>query len=132
MHNDEITLTLPADDAFQRVAHLVLGGYADRHDLTIEVLDDLTLALDTVLERYGDAEEEVSVRVRLAGDTIATEIGAFRDGHVRDELDHEAPDALDLRRILATLCDGVSVHDRDGAEWVELTKRIDRAGGPTG
>jgi hypothetical protein len=122
---DEIALTLPADDAFHRVAHLVLGGFADRHSLTVETLDDLTLALDTVLERYGESEEEVTVRVRLEGDTVATEVGAFRDRKLRDELDGGAHDALDLRRILGTLCDGVSVIDREGGQWIQLTKRLE-------
>ena len=126
---DEIALTLPADDAFQRVAHLVLGGFADRHDLTVETLDDLTLALDTVLERYGESQDEVTVRVRLADDTISTSIGPFADERVRDDLEHGSSGELDLRRILTALCDHVGVAARDGGHWVELTKHVDRVEG---
>jgi len=50
---DEICLTLPADEAFHGVAHLVLGGLAVRLDLTYENLQDLELALDALLERSG-------------------------------------------------------------------------------
>jgi hypothetical protein len=58
---DEISLTLPADDAFHRVAHLVLGGLAVRLDLSYEHLEDLELALDALLERSQD-DAEVTVR----------------------------------------------------------------------
>jgi len=44
---DEIALTLPADEAFSGVAHLVLGGLAVRLGLTVEILEDLELALVT-------------------------------------------------------------------------------------
>ena len=36
--SDEITLTLPRDREFHRIAHLVLGGLALRLELTIETL----------------------------------------------------------------------------------------------
>lgn len=114
---DEISLTLPADDAFRRVAHLVLGGLAVRLDLTYESLQDVELAVDALLERHGDAGE-VTLRVRVEGDELRTVVGPFA---ALRELDKEAADALDLRRILTAVCDRFEV--RDG--WVELTKRLD-------
>jgi hypothetical protein len=107
----------------------VLGGFADRHNLTVETLDELTLALDTVLERYGENADEVTVRVGIVGEEVHTEVGPFKDTDVRAELERESADALDLRRILGALCDSVSVSDREGAEWVDLSKRVDRAEG---
>jgi hypothetical protein len=125
LETDQIALTMPADDAFQRVAHLVLGGLASRHELTVETLDDLTLALDAVLGRYGGLEEDVTVRVQIGDDDIRTEIGGFRHANVPADLSHAAGDELDLRRILAAVCDEVEVSERDGAHWVELTKRLE-------
>jgi hypothetical protein len=122
-------LTLPADDAFHRVAHLVLGGLASRHDLTVDTLDDLTLALDAVLDRYGDLEETVTVRVTIAEDEIRTEIGAFHNAEISTELSHQSDDALDLKRILSAVFDDVSVTERDGAEWVVLCKRLPQGDG---
>ncbi len=119
---DEITLTLPADEAFHRVAHLVLGGLAVRHDLTLEHLEDIELALDTLLERYDDGGD-VTVRVRVGDGELRTAVGPFENHGVLDELGHEAGDALGLRRILEAISDGIEV--KDG--WVELTKRIDGA-----
>ena len=127
MAADQIALTMPADDAFQRVAHLVLGGLASRHELTVETLDDLTLALDAVLERYGDLEEDVTVRVQVGDDEIRTEIGPFHQARVAADLSHEAGAELDLHRILDAVCDDIAVAERDGAKWVELTKRVQRA-----
>jgi hypothetical protein len=127
---DQIALTLPADDAFHRVAHLVLGGLATRHELTVETLDDLTLALDTVLGRYGDVEDDVTVRVRIGEEDVHTEVGPFHNSSVAFDLSQPSGAALDLQRILAAVCDDVSVSRREDGEWVELTKRFERTESP--
>ena len=107
MSVDKIALTLPADDAFQRVAHLVLGGLASRHDLTVETLEELTLALDTVLERYGDAIDQVTVQMGIADGVITMDVGPFGEDEFRSEIESESDD-LDVHRILSAVCDGVS------------------------
>ncbi len=129
MSGDEISLTLPADEAFHRVAHLVLGGLAVRLDLTFENLEDLELALDALLERTR-AEEEVRLRVRVLEDELHTIVGPF--AAVRAELEHGSGDALNLSRILGAVCDSVEIADRDGSEWVELTHRVQRLKGGAG
>jgi hypothetical protein len=118
---DEIRLTLPADEAFHGVAHLVLGGLAVRLDLTYEDLQDLELALDTLLERSND-EGDVTLLVQVGDGTVRAVVGPFRS--LRAELEANGGDALDLKRILAAVCDAVRVEDRDGSQWVELTKTI--------
>lgn len=128
MRYDEISLTLPADEAFHRVAHLVLGGLALRLDLTFESLEDLELALETLLPRSSDGED-VTVRVRVLDGELQTEIGPFTA--VREELEEGGDDSLNLRRILRTVCDSVEIADRDGSQWVELTKRVERTGART-
>jgi len=125
---DEISLTLPADEAFHRVAHLVLGGLAVRLDLTFENLEDLELALDALLERTG-GEDGVTLLVQVFDDELRTTVGPFDS--VRSELEQEDADALNLRRILAAVCDSVEIVDRDGAQWVELTKRVRARKGAT-
>jgi hypothetical protein len=107
---DEISLTLPADNAFHGVAHLVLGGLAVRLDLSYEHLLERTVP-----------DEDVTVRVRVFDDELKTSVGPFRSVHT--EL--ESSDQLNLARILATVCDHVDVTDSDGSQWVELTKRIE-------
>ena len=126
MNEDEISLTLPADQAFHRVAHLVLGGLAVRLDLTYERLEDLELAVDALLERQAD-EEDVTLVVRVLDGARQTSIGPLDS--VREELQHGRGDAIDLGRILGTICDTVEVVDRNGGQWVELTQRVERLRG---
>jgi hypothetical protein len=118
---DEIWLTLPADDAFHGVAHLVLGGLAVRLNLTYEDLQDLELGLDTLLERTNE-EGEVTVVVHVEDGSVRTVVGPF--SALRAELEAAGTDSLDLKRILRAVCDRVQVEDRDGSQWVELTKSV--------
>ena len=119
---DEICLTLPADDAFHSVAHLVLGGLAARLSLTFENLEDLELALDSLLERPSDGRE-VTVRVLVEDTELRMIVGPFTS--VRAELEEGGADSLNLGRILDAVCDSVEIEDRDGSQWVELRKRVD-------
>ena len=128
MSGDEIQLTLPGDEAFHRVAHLVLGGLAVRLNLTFENLEDLELALDALLERT-QADDEIQLRVRVLDGELQTVVGPFAS--VRAELE-QGGDALTLSRILSAVCDRVEISDRDGSEWVELTKRVERVEGAVG
>lgn len=120
MSGDEIRLTLPADEAFHRVAHLVLGGLAVRLNLTFESLEDLELALDALLER-ARTDDGVTLRVRVLEDELRTVVGPFAS--VRAELE-QGGGALNLSRILGAVCDSVEISDEDGYQWVELTKRV--------
>jgi hypothetical protein len=126
---DEISLTLPADEAFHSVAHLVLGGLAVRLDLTFEHLEDLELALDALLERSRGGDG-VTLLVQVLDEELRTTVGPFDS--VRSELELEDPDALNLHRILAAVCDSVEIADRNGAQWVELTKRVQARKGVAG
>jgi hypothetical protein len=123
---DEICLTLPADDAFHGVAHLVLGGLAARLNLSFETLEDLELALDALLERPNDGRE-VTVRVFVEDGELRTIVGPFTS--VRAELEEGGANSLNLGRILGAVCDSLQVKDRDGSQWVELTKRLDTVKG---
>jgi hypothetical protein len=128
LSGDEIQLTLPADEAFHRVAHLVLGGLAVRLNLTFESLEDLELALDALLERT-QTDDEIQLRVRVLDGELQTVVGPFAS--VRAELE-QGGDALTLSRILSAVCDSVEISDRDGSEWVELTKRVQTVEGAVG
>jgi hypothetical protein len=125
MSGDEISLTLPADDAFHSVAHLVLGGLAVRLDLTFESLEDLELAIDALLE-HSTQGTNVTMLVRVLDGELQTIVGPFKA--VRSEHEAGGEESLNLRRILDTVCDRVVIVDRDGGQWVELTKRIETVG----
>jgi anti-sigma regulatory factor (Ser/Thr protein kinase) len=122
LNADEISLTLPADEEFHGVAYLVLGGLAARLDLTYDHLEDIELALDTLLEVSTDGRD-VTVRIQVDDDNLTTVVGPFTS--VKEDIEDAGDDSLSLGRILATVCDGVDVSERDGFQWVELTKRVE-------
>ncbi len=122
---EEIVVTIPRERPFGTVAGLVLGGVAARHELTLDVLDDLQLALDTLLDR-GEEEGDVSVVLRVDSWTIDASIGPFARG-ILDELEQEADDTLGIRRLLNTVVDSVEVSERDDGCWVQLRKAYDLA-----
>lgn len=124
MTTDRIVLTIPRDEGFEDVAQLVLGGVAARLDLTYEVLDDLGTALATLLEPRGE-EGDLTVELVLGGDVMTATIGPFRSEKLRGELEqHDG--GVDLRRVLETVVDSFEAVERDGADWVELQKRVER------
>ena len=121
--SSEIRLTIPGERDYFGVAHLVLGGLASRHSLTIESFEDLLLALDGLLDRTRGATA-VTLSVHVDGDEIQADVGPFVAGSVRAELERESGAGIGLRRLLDTVVDGFSVRDLDGGDWVRLTKTV--------
>ena len=119
---DVVTLQLPRERDYFGVAHLVLGGLGARLDLTYDVLEDMTTAIDELLNRR-ESSEDVTLSVRIEDDVIVATVGPF-SGRVADEL-HASDPGLGLRRVLETVVDKVDVGERDGAQWVELTKNVE-------
>ena len=118
---DVVTLQLPRERDFFGVAHLVLGGLAARLDLTYDVLEDMTTAIDELLNRR-EAAEDVTLTVKIEEDALVATVGPF-GGEVADELRATDP-GLSLRRVLETSVDEVDVSERDGTRWVELRKSL--------
>jgi predicted RecB family endonuclease len=116
---DEITLTIPRDRALYPVASLVLGGVGIRLNLTIEHLEDLQLALETVLDRV--RSNPVTVTLRVNDSEIEALVGPMSDG-VRAELAVDGGEDVGLRRILDALVDRVELETEDGADWLKMTK----------
>jgi hypothetical protein len=121
--SDRIVLVIPPDAGFEAVAHLVLGGVAARLNLTYENLDDLGTALGTLFERREG--EQLTVELEVGEDSITTIVGPFGDG-VAAELEREQ-EGVGLRRVLGTVTDSFDSVERDGEQWVELRKSVDRA-----
>jgi anti-sigma regulatory factor (Ser/Thr protein kinase) len=124
---DEITLTIPRDADFHRVAHLVLGGLAVRMDLTVENLEDLQIALDSILGRSELEDGDVTVRMALRDGALETRVGPL-PANVLDEIEREQDNELSLRRVLESTVDDVHV---DGNS-VSLTKKVAMGGSAHG
>jgi len=117
---DEIALSLPRERAFGGVAGLVLGGAAARHGVTVDVLDDFQLALDSLLDQE-EGESDVQIVLKIEGASIDASIGPFDDATVA-ELEQEPGESLGLSRLLATVVDTVTVNRRADGCFVELHK----------
>jgi anti-sigma regulatory factor (Ser/Thr protein kinase) len=124
---DEFVITIPREPTFSVVADLVVGGIAARHEFTLDVLDDLQLALDSLLRHGEDEDGDVTVEVRVVDGEIAAVVGPVPDMTVA-ELERDAGGDIGLRRLLETTVDVVSMSQRDGAVWVELRKDFAFAG----
>jgi hypothetical protein len=117
---DEIVLTLPRERRFYDVAHLVVGGLAARLDLTVDALADLQLALAGLLPR-GEAGGDITVVLRLAGETLSGRIGPFDGDQLRRELEREGGDGYGTHHVLETVFDSYRLDVQDGSAWVEFT-----------
>jgi hypothetical protein len=115
--SDEIRLTLPAQEDFRHIAHLVVGGLGARRDLTFEDLEDLQVAFDTLLA-VRDDEHDITMTLSVEGGRVRATVGPFADDAL-DQLD-DGPAGLAPRRVLETVCDTVEI---DG-NYVELTKQV--------
>ena len=118
---DQITLTIPREPDFQRVAHLVLGGLAVRMNLTIENLEDFQLALDALLDggETDAGDGHVTVAMSLRDDALEAVVGPL-SSDILAALAEDEGDGLGLRRVLDQTVDSVQV---DG-DSVRLTKKV--------
>lgn len=122
---DAITLSIPRERAFHGVARLVVGGVAARYELSFEHMDDLQLALASVLENDGyRAGTEVTVRLAIHRDSIAIAIGPLNAQELRRDLETEPADEISLHRLLSTLVDTVELEEGEGGGWLRLEKQV--------
>jgi len=116
---DRTTVEFPAGAEFRSVGRLVLGGIASRFELPIDRVDDLLLAVESVL-----LQTSASSSVRLEAEATATELRVRLAPFSAEELSSPA-----LRRVLARLVDEV-VERPDGDETaVELHVSASYRGG---
>jgi hypothetical protein len=120
-----IELRIPNERPFHGVARLVVGGLAARHNLSYEALEDLQLALVTILE--GDAysaADEIRVELEVTDEAIAMAIGPLNGEAVRADLEQSSDGDLGLGRLLGTLVEDAGVEAREDGDWLRLSKRV--------
>lgn len=110
--SDHISLTIPTAAEYRAVATLVLGGVGSRLDLPYERVDDLQLAVLSVLGASGD--ERVTVEVEAADDGMLVSVGPLVQGSDSDGA---------LARVLEPLVDSVEHSERDTRAWLTLRLR---------
>jgi hypothetical protein len=113
---DRISLTVPADPAFRGTLRLVVGGIGTRLRLPYEQVNELQLAVETLVSNRAVVGSSLVVEADVDDAAACVAVGPF------------APDAdADRLRVLERLVREARVTRRDGqAEWVELV-----VGGPT-
>ena len=121
--SDEIVLTLPRERRFYDVAQLVVGGLAVRLNLTVDNLADLQLALAGLLPR-GEACGEITVALRVAGETLSGRIGPFDVELLRRELEREGGDGYGTHHVLEAVFTSYRLDVQDASAWVEFTMGI--------
>jgi hypothetical protein len=119
---DTVEITIPRERDFSIVAELVVGGIAARHDVTLDVLDDLQLALGSLLEHTEADDGEITVLLTVGGDGIDVAVGPVGDATVAEIERDGGSTTLGLRRLLETTVEDVSLTARDGGTWVGLRK----------
>jgi len=120
-----IELRIPNERPFHGVARLVVGGLAARHNLSYEALEDLQLALVTVLEGDGySTAAEIRVELEVTDEAIAMAIGPLNGEAVRADLEESSDGDLGLGRLLGTLVEEAGVEAREDGDWLRLSKRV--------
>jgi len=124
--SDTVRLTMPKEDAYYGVAHLVVGGLASRLEFTYEHLEDLQLALDGVLANGKYIEgETVTIELRVRPDGVELRAGPVAET-LRVDLEREVSEdeGVGLGRLLDTVAEEVGVEAVDETTWLRLEKRL--------
>ena len=104
------TVEFPAGERFRSVPRLVLGGVAARFELPIDRVDDLLLAVESLL-----MQETVGDTLRLEAEAtpsgLCVRLGSFQPGRLDDP---------GLRRVLTPLVESVGEHADGDAAQIEL------------
>ncbi|MBA2537424.1 MAG: hypothetical protein H0V20_08350 [Actinobacteria bacterium] len=128
---DAIKLTIPHQKSYYGVVRLVVGGLAARLDLSYESLEDLQLALESLLgnEAYASGDD-VTVELSLGPGSIQMLVGPLDGARLRPDLAAADGDeeGVSLGRLLATVVGDVRLEERDGGHWVRLEKRTAGSG----
>jgi hypothetical protein len=119
---DTLTLTLPNARPYFGVARLVLGGLAARLGLGYEQMDDLQLAVETVLAECNPPGETVTLEATI-GESLAVTIGPLSSAAGGPSAT-VASGRLSFPRLLEKLVEETAIVERDDEVWLRLQKRL--------
>jgi hypothetical protein len=124
----KVTLTFPGERRFIGIARMFVGGLAARVDLGYETMDDLQLALESVLRR-AELGSEVTLEAQLEGESVTLFAGPFAGDPL--EVPVGSAGELELERLLAALVAGAESTVREDGCWLRLDVRIPAGSGTT-
>ena len=106
---DTISLSFPSRQSFRGVPSLVLGGVGSRIGLPYERMDDLQLAVLSMLD--ASAGDETTVEIHAQDERVAVSVGPLRP-----DVDGDKGLAL----VLSRLTDGVEAGRRGEDVWLTV------------
>ena len=106
---DAVTLTIPRGRPYYGVVRLVVGGLALRLDLSYEHLEDLQLALESVLsnDAYA-ASDEVTIELEIRDSTVEVSVGPVDGSELGSDLERDEA-GIGLRRLLDAVVSNVEL-----------------------
>lgn len=130
--SDTVALSFPRDSRYYAVARLVVGGMAAPLEMSYDALDDLQLAISSLLDHEdlaldGDgAAGDVKLRLEVDEHRLVAALGSFASGSLDRAFERSAQQGgeMGLQRLLDTIVDDVSVRDGADGEWITLTKQV--------
>jgi len=124
--NGRVAITLPGERRAIGIVRLFVGGLAARLDLGYETMDDLQLAVESVL-LGAELGPEITVAAHVDGDAVSLSIGPFPSDPLATGTDETGE--LDLGHLLAALVARAETTTEDGACWLRLDVRIPAGSG---
>ncbi len=116
---DRVLVEFPATAGYRGVGRLVLGGLSSRFDLPVDRVDDLLLALESLITQEL-AADAVTMEATAGPEGLRARVGPFRSSQVDDAA---------VARVLSPLVDDVSEQSETDGFWVELGVSAGRSAG---
>jgi hypothetical protein len=108
--DDRVVVEFPATAAYRGVGRLVLGGLSSRLELPVDRVEELLLALESLITQEL-AADTVTMEAFAATTGLRARVGPFASSQIADE---------SVARVLRPLVDDVSEQDGPDGYWVEL------------
>ena len=120
--DERVIVEFPATAGYRGVGRLVLGGLSARFELPVDRVEDLLLALDSLLSQEL-AADAVTMEAIAGPSGLRARVGPFTSSQVEDAA---------VARVLNPLVDEVIEQDASDGYWVELGVSADRTAGVGG
>ena len=119
----DVAISLPNERHYVDVARLVCGGAASRLDFGFEAVDDLQLAIESVLAAGLSREAEIGIELAVRDGSLRIWVGPLDEDSLEAGL-RGADRAIALDRLLGRLVDEARPEGRDGRSGLLLVKRL--------
>jgi hypothetical protein len=129
-----VILRTPRGRGALPIMRVVIGGVASRHALSVDLLDDLQLAVETLFREEPVEGEDLTMIVRVADDCMMVTLEGLTSDLVRSTLITDLEDCQQayqdgrsdiVRMLMDSLVDAYRATDTAGGCFsVELQRRI--------